>query len=346
MKVTRDFFAKTSSGSDVHIYHLTNAAGARVDVLDFGCVVQSIVVPDRHGDMRDVCLGYDDIAQYEGDSAYFGAIVGRHANRIEKGKFTLNGKEYQLATNNGPNHLHGGNKGFNVRVFDCDYTDSSIEFRYLSPDGEEGYPGNLEVKIVYDFTDDNELVMHMTAESDADTVVNLANHAYFNLEGDDSGDILDHELKLYASQFTENDADCLPTGVIADVDGTPFDFREAKVIGRDIDEANEQLKNGRGYDHNFVLGGEGMKPVAEVYSPVSGILMKVHTTLPGVQFYSGNFLTPRKGKKGASYDYRDGLCLETQFFPNGMAHPHFPSPILKKGEAFDHTTIYKFETKN
>lgn len=342
MIVTKEKFGITSKGQDVHLYKLTNSGGSYVNILDLGCTVQSIFVPDRDGKLRDVALGYDNVAQYEANSAYLGAVVGRHANRIKDGRFVLNGKEYKLAVNNGPNHLHGGVEGFNLKVFDCaGYDDKLITFRYLSPDGEEGYPGNLDVTVTYQFTDDNSLIMKNYAATDADTVVNLTNHLYFNLSGEGNGTILDHNLKLYASRYTENDENCLPTGVIAGVDGTPFDFRKAKPIGRDINQQNQQLANGHGYDHNFVLDGDGYKPVADLLSAESGVGLFAYTTMPGVQIYTANFLDERRGKTGI-YKENYGVCIETQYFPNAMEHPHFPSPVLCKGEVYDHTTMYQF----
>lgn len=342
MPIRKEQFGITSSGQPVYQYILSNKNDMRVCVLDYGCTIQSIYVPDKDGCLRDVNLGYSDIAAYEVNDGYLGAFIGRHANRIGEGQFTLHGKNYQLAVNNGPNHLHGGLIGFDKKIFACIQSENDLKFSYRSADGEEGYPGNLDVIVTYSLSDDNKLRLHYRAVSDADTVVNLTNHAYFNLNGEASGTVLDHLLTVYASSYTENDADCLPTGIIADVAGTPFDFRSEKIIGRDINMENTQLLHGSGYDHNFILDGDAVsKHAARLASLDSGIVMDTYTTKPGIQIYTANFMTKRQGKSGI-YNKRDAVCLETQYFPNAMAHPHFPSPVLKAGAIYEHETIYQF----
>jgi len=337
MSITCSFFGKTADGQDVLAFTMTNHKGAYVRILNRGCVLQSIVVPDRTGKLTDVCLGYDDVASYENNDGYLGAAIGRYANRIGKGTFTLNGKTYNLYINNGENHLHGGKKGFDKYVWDHRIEADALIFTHTFPDGDENYPGNLDVQIKYTFDEDCRLNLEYTALCDQDTVVNLTNHCYFNLQG--HGNILDHALTLYADQYTENDSGCLPTGTILDVAGSPFDFRTPKTIGRDIGQQHPQLLAAGGYDHNFILNGEH---AATVYSEETGIVMDAYTDLPGVQFYCGNFLKDRTGKGGAAYGYRGGLCLETQFFPDSLSHPHFPSPVLKAGKIFRHTTTYQF----
>lgn len=344
--VTGINFGVTKAGELVKKYALINGSGMGVSVLDYGCTVAEIRVPDKNNNPVDVCLGYDTIAEYETNDGFLGAVVGRHANRIQNGRFELNGKVYSLAVNDGPNHLHGGVRGFDKYVWDSEISGDSVIFTRLSPDGEEGYPGNLQLKVTYSLTDDNTLDITYEAKSDADTVVNLTNHTYFNLGGHKSGTILDQELQLFADRFTENDAHCLPTGKISPVAGTPFDFTQPKRIGKEIAEQDIQLENGNGYDHNFVLSDKSdFKKAARLYSPVSGIAMAVFTTMPGVQVYTSNGLTERNGKRGARYAPHDAVCLETQYFPNAMACRNFPSPVLKQGELYRHTTEYHFEVK-
>ena len=263
--VTQELFGTTRDGVPVYRFCIENASGASVSVMNYGCTILSIWVPGRNGTLTDVCLGYRTLAEYEQNNGYLGAVVGRHGNRIEKGIFQLNGTEYHLAVNDGPNHLHGGICGFDKRVWDASIEGQSVMFHRLSPDGEEGYPGNLDVRVTYTFTDDNRLLLQYRAETDADTVVNLPNHCYFNLSGEGKGTIRNHILRIPAGSFTENDADCLPTGTVLSVEGTPFDFRESKEIGRDMDVDCPQLRNGKGYDHNFILdGGDGEKVAAEL----------------------------------------------------------------------------------
>ena len=340
--MTQSVFGYTKQGAPVTAFRLTNKQGASAVILDYGCTVQSLCVPNAHGGTTDVVLGYDTVAEYEENSGYLGAAIGRIGNRIGKSEFTLNGKTYHLAHNDGENHLHGGLRGFDKYIWDAQEQGDTLVFTRVSPDGEEGYPGNLSVKISYTLTDENELKIVYDADTDADTIVNLTNHSYFNLNG--RGSVLQHVLQVFAQQITENDAACLPTGKFLPVAGTPFDFTTPKEIGRDIEADDVQLRNGGGYDHNFVLSDEGAhKRVAVLVGNESGIRLSAFTTLPGVQVYSANSLTDRKGKGGVPLVRRGALCLETQVFPNAMACPGFPSPVLRKGEHYHTETVYRFE---
>lgn len=341
MSVQVKEFGKTADGRTVSIYRITDADGAYVEVLDYGCTLHSICVPDKEGNLVDVCLGYDTVAEYEANDGYLGAFIGRHANRIGKGKFTLNGTEYTLAINNGPNHLHGGLKGFDKVVWNTAVASDRLLFSHVSPDGDEGYPGNLTLSVTYSF-EKGALMLVYDAVSDADTVVNFTNHCYFNLNGAGTGTATDLELQIYADAFTENDSDCLPTGQVIDVEGTPFDFRTPKTIGQDIEADDINLRNGSGYDHNFILRGEGMRDVCVLSSSKTGIVCTTATTQPGIQIYTANFMTDRKGKGGTSYGLRDAVCLETQHFPDAVHHDNFPSAVLKKGEEYHQETKYTF----
>jgi aldose 1-epimerase len=346
-------FGKTGDGKQVDLYVLTNKNGVEVDITNFGAAVVSLKVPDRHGKTDGVVLGYDDLDGYLHDKSYFGATVGRYANRIAHGKFTLNGTTYTLAKNDGENHLHGGVRGFNKVVWEAKDVSTAgvaaLRLNYLSKDGEEGYPGNLSVQVTYTLTNNNELKIDYVATTDKDTVLNLTHHSYFNLAGQGKGDILQHQLLLHASRFTPVDATLIPTGEIRSVKGTPLDFATATAIGSRIDQGDEQLKLGHGYDHNFVLdGGRGGTPVlaAQVYEPSSGRVMEVWTTQPGIQFYSGNFLDDTiRGKSGSPYRRRAAFCLETQHFPDSPNKPNFPSTILKPGSQFKSSTTYKFSSR-
>ena len=346
-------FGKTGDGKQVDLYVLTNKNGVEVDITNFGAAVVSLKVPDRHGKTDDVVLGYDDLDGYLHDKSYFGATVGRYANRIAHGKFTLNGTTYALAKNDGENHLHGGVRGFNKVVWEAKDVSTAgvaaLRLNYLSKDGEEGYPGNLSVQVTYTLTNNNELKIDYVVTTDKDTVLNLTHHSYFNLAGQGKGDILQHQLLLHASRFTPVDATLIPTGEIRSVKGTPLDFATATAIGSRIDQGDEQLKLGHGYDHNFVLdGGRGGTPVlaAQVYEPSSGRVMEVWTTQPGIQFYSGNFLDDTiRGKSGSPYRRRAAFCLETQHFPDSPNKPNFPSTILKPGSQFKSSTTYKFSSR-
>ena len=342
--ITHYIFGQTKDGKRVNAYYLTNSHGMTATILDYGCIVQALKVPNVQGGLTDVVLGYDTITEYEENDGYLGAAIGRFANRIGKSEFTLNGKTYQLSSNDGENHLHGGVKGFDKFIWSAAENGNVLVFSRISPDGEENYPGNLTVKISYELTDENALKISYDAETDADTVINLTNHSYFNLNG--SGSALTHTLQVFAEQFTENDEHCLPTGKILKTLGTPFDFSTPKTVGLDIDADDIQLHNGNGYDHNFVLlDSAELKKAAVLCGSESGISMTTLTTLPGMQVYSGNWLSPRKGKNGSQIDRRCAICLETQVFPNALACPNFPSPILRAGENFHTETVYRFETK-
>ena len=345
--VRSEAFGKTADGQPVELYTLTNMNGIEVRAITYGGIITSLKVPDRSGRVDDVVLGFDTLEGYIRDHPYFGAIVGRYANRIAKGRFTLEGRTYTLATNNGPNHLHGGKKGFDKAVWNAAPVpgQSAVAFTRLSPDGEEGYPGNLTVRVTYTLTDKHELAVDYHATTDKATPVNLSHHSYFNLAGDGAGDILRHELTINADRYTPVDAALIPTGAIAPVQGTPFDFRKPTVIGARIDQPNEQLKHGKGYDHNWVLTGRGarLQPAARLSDPASGRTLDIATTEPGMQFYSGNFLDGTlTGKAGHVYTQRAGLCLETQHFPDSPNQPKFPSTILKPGEEYRSKTVFTF----
>jgi len=343
-------FGETTDGTAVSLYTLSNNKGAEVGICNYGGLVIFLKVPDRQGRLGDVVLGYDALADYLKDSPYFGALIGRYGNRIAKGKFTLDGKEYTLAVNNGPNALHGGRKGFDKVVWETRLLASlegpSLELRYVSKDGEEGYPGNLSVMTVYTLTEDNALRIEYTATTDKPTVVNLTHHSYFNLAG--GGDILSHQVMLPADKFTPVDNTLIPTGELRPVDGTPFDFRKATTIGARIGQDDEQLKFGNGYDHNWVInkpmGQLGL--MARVSEPSSGRVMEVWSTEPGLQFYSGNFLDGTlKGKGGWVYHFRNGFCMEPQHYPDSPNRPDFPSVVLKPGQVYKNTIIYKFSVQ-
>ncbi|HEX3187136.1 MAG TPA: aldose epimerase family protein [Pyrinomonadaceae bacterium] len=334
MTVTRKTFGTGEEGEEVYLYTLKNRNGLEVSITNYGGTITSIMAPDRTGVFGDVVLGYETLDEYIRNPRYFGTLIGRFANRIANGKFWLNGVEYQLAQNNNQNHLHGGVKGFDKRVWKSVTTDTGLQLEYFSPDGEENYPGNLSVAVEYSLNDENALRIDYHASTDQDTIVNLTNHSYFNLAG--QGTILDHELMLRARSFTPVADDLIPTGEIRAVEGTPMDFRTARVIG-----------NG-GYDHNFVLDDwkhGSIRSVARVREPNSGRVMEVFTTQPGIQFYSGNFLDGSLvGKHGVRYEKYAALCLETQHYPDSPNHPNFPSTVLRAGESYDESTIYKFTT--
>jgi aldose 1-epimerase len=347
-------FGTLPSGEPVQVYTLTNANGLEVRAIDFGGVILSLRVPDREGLLDDVVLGFDELAPYTDRSPYFGSLIGRYGNRIREGRFELDGRTYALAVNNGPNHLHGGVRGFDKRLWRAEPFERAgevgVTFSYTSPDGEEGYPGTLDVRVTYTLTDRDELAFEYHATTDRATPVNLTQHTYFNLTGDGGRDILGHELMLNASHFTPVDATLIPTGEIVHVFGGPFDFTSPTAIGARIGADDEQLRHGGGYDHNFVLNGgpEGeMRLAARVHEPMSGRVMEVHTTEPGVQFYAGNFLDGTlTGKGGVVYRHRTGFCLETQHFPDSPNVPHFPSTILRPGEVYRSRTVYAFSVED
>lgn len=353
-KIRPSAFGKTKEGEEIWRYVLTNNRGMEASVINYGAALASLRLPDRDGKMADVVLGYDTLEGYEQDKSYFGATIGRYGNRIARAQFTLDGSVFHLPTNDGPNCLHGGTRGFNKRVWtgaDRSRSDALVlELSYTSQDGEEGFPGRLQVTVTYTLPlESDELQVEYWATTDKDTVVNLTNHSYFNLSGVMSREILDHRLLLHASKFTPIDAHLIPTGELLSVQGSPFDFRSPTAIGARIDQENEQLKFGRGYDHNWVLEGfpgSGLQPAAEVFEPGSGRVLEVLTTEPGIQFYSGNFLDgTARGKGGTMYAYRTGFCLETQHFPDSPNHPNFPSTVLKAGQSYRSSTVFRFSTR-
>lgn len=348
--VTREAFGTTADGAAVDIFTLTNSHGMVVKVITYGGIITTIRVPDRRGAFADVVLGFDALEPYLGRHPYFGAIVGRYGNRISNARFSLDGRTYTLAANNGPNHLHGGVRGFDKHVWQADALAGAVgvELRRSSPDDEEGYPGMLQARVRYTLTDANAIVIDYEATTDKPTPVNLTQHTYYNLAGPGAGDILGHEVTIYADRFTPIDAGLIPTGELAAVAGTPFDFRTATAVGARIDQPDEQLKNGLGYDHNFVLNrkGEGLQPAARVVERTTGRVLDVATTEPGVQFYSGNFLDGTlTGKRGVVYQRRTGLCLETQHFPDSPNKPQFPSTILRPGDTYRSQTTLTFGTQ-
>lgn len=355
--VTAEPFGTLPDGTEATLYTLTAASGTRMRVTDYGGIIVSLDVPDRDGNLGDVVLGFDTLDGYTSDAyrqanPYFGALIGRYGNRIADGRFVLDGETYQLATNDGPNHLHGGNVGFDKVMWDAEpfETDEGVGVRFhrVSPDGEESYPGTLDVTVTYTLTDDDRLVIDYAATTDAPTIVNLTQHAYFNLTGDPSNDVLGHELTIHADAFTPVRTGFIPTGEIRPVEGTPFDFRQPTPIGARIDADDEQLRLAPGYDHNFVLDRDGaaLTEAARVYEPTTGRLLIVETTEPGLQFYSGNFLDGRlTGKDGVAYGPRSGFCLETQHFPDSPNQPAFPSTVLRPGETYTSRTVYAFRTR-
>lgn len=337
MRLQTRTFGTTAAGETVTAWTMTRENGMALTLLDYGATIQSLYVPDRKGMPVDVVLGYDTVEAYEKNDGYLGATIGRMANRIGHGQFHLDGKTYALALNDGENHLHGGSRGFDKHIWNVCAEEDSLVCTRLSPDGEEGYPGNLQVSVRFTLTDDA-LTLTYEAQSDRTTIVSLTNHSYFNLAG--GGSILEHTLQVNAERFLENNAGCLPTGKILDVDGTAFDFRAPKKIGRDLSSNDPNFSAG-GYDHNFVLCG---RKAAVLECEDTGIRMCVETTLPGMQVYTANFLTPRAGKNGSQMGLRNAVCLETQIFPDGMAHYAFPSPILRTGELLRSQTSFRFET--
>jgi aldose 1-epimerase len=348
--ITRAPFGALPDGRQAEIFTLTNARGATAKITNYGGIVTSLRVPNRRGQLGDVVLGYNTLGGYLKNSPYFGSITGRYANRIAKGRFTLDGKTYALALNNAPNTLHGGKVGFDKRLWQAQpmmtRRGPALSLRYYSPSGEEGYPGSLMTRVVYTLTGDNALRIDYRAATDKATVLNLTHHSYFNLKGEGNGDILGHHLMLNANRFTPVDANLIPTGELRPVRGTPFDFLRYHTIGERINANNEQLRLGKGYDHNFVLNGRGLRLAARAYEPTSGRMMSVYTTEPGIQLYTGNFLEGDIiGKSGRPYKFRNGFCLETQHFPDAPNKPNFPSTVLRPGQTYRQTTIYKFSTR-
>lgn len=350
--IEKTVFGELPDGTPVDRYSLSNSNGVKAEIITYGGRIISLQTPDKNGKIENITLGFDNIEDYLKANPFFGALVGRYGNRIAKGKFSLDGVEYKLATNNGENHLHGGNIGFDKKIWQTQTkegaNESSLLMSYKSQDGEEGYPGNLEVSIVYTLNNENELKVDYTATTDKATVVNLTQHAYFNLSGDFAKDVLGHEVLLNADAFLPVDGGLIPTGELRNVIDTPFDFRSFKKIGQDIDNKNEQLQLGRGYDHNWVLNGEigALKAAAEAYESESGRLLKVLTTEPGVQFYTGNFLDGTlQSADGVGYGQRSGFCFETQHYPDSPNQPNFPSVRLNPGETYSTQTVFKFSVK-
>jgi len=352
MDVKQQPFGQTKDGTVVDLFTLSNDNGLEIKISNYGGTIVSVLAPDTQGNLADVVLGFEDLAGYLQPHPYFGALVGRFANRIAGGKFTLQGVEYTLARNNGQNHLHGGLKGFDKAIWQAEAVPGEVEvglkLTHVSPDGDEGYPGKLRATVLYTLNIDNELKIHYTATTDRTTVVNLTNHAYFNLAGAGAGDILEHEVMLNADVFTPIDETLIPTGELRSVSGTPLDFSELTPIGARINQEDEQLRLAGGYDHNFVVNGPAgtVRLAARVHEPVTGRVMEVYTTAPGTQFYSGNFLDGTiTGKAGAVYHKRTGFCLETQHFPDSPNKPEFPTTVLEPGDEYRQTTIYKFLTR-
>jgi aldose 1-epimerase len=347
--VTTSVFGKLPTGTPVTLYTLTNKRGASVSIMDYGATIVNLRVPDRRGKLDDVVLGFDTLAPYFTNTPYFGATVGRYANRIAKGQFTLDGKTYHLPINNGPNSLHGGRIGFNKKMWTAHIVSqhpAAVSFSLVSPNGDQGYPGTLKVSVTYIFNDQNALMVLYGASTDRPTVLNLTNHSYFNLAGAGNGNVLNHRVKINAFYYTPTDAQLIPTGEIRSVIGTPFDFRKFTAIGTTIQQTGG---NPIGYDNNYILTKAGSKQLglsAEVYEPTSGRLLKVYTDQPAVQFYTANFLKGNlQGKNGIKYPQYGAFCLETQHFPDSPNHQNFPSTVLRPGEIFRSATVYKFGTR-
>jgi aldose 1-epimerase len=349
--VTKQVFGKLADGRDVFLYTLQNSQGMKVSISTLGATVTSLWAPDRNGKPADVVLGYDTPEEYRQGGSYFGAIVGRYGNRIGKGRFKLDGQEYQLAINDGLNHLHGGKIGFDKLLWEAQETAgdsfSALALTLVSPDGDQGYPGTVKLTVTYTLTEKNELRIEYRGTTDKATILNPTHHSYFNLSGSFTSTILDHLLTMDADFITPVDKGLIPTGQLLDVTGTPMDFRKPTAIGARINDASEQLAFGRGYDHNWVLNRHDgkVRKVAELYDPKSGRLMTLYTDQPGLQFYSGNFLDGRARGKGVAFQYRTGLCLETQCFPDSPNHPAFPTATLRPGAVYRQTTIYQFSTR-
>ena len=353
--ITRQSWGHTAGGQAVSLYTLTNARGAQVKITNYGGIVTSVLVPDRRGRLGDVALGFNTITGYQSPAyrksgPYFGALIGRYGNRIANGKFSLDGETYKLFVNNGPNSLHGGKVGFDKKVWTAATTKArhgvGLALSYVSVDGEEGYPGTLTTHVVYTWTDDDALRISYTATTDKDTVFNPTNHSYFNLDGEGSGTILNTRLTVNADRFTPVDKTQIPTGALRSVAGTPFDFRRSHSIGERIDKPDAQLAIGKGYDHNYVLNGSGLRLAVRAYSPKSGRVLTVYTDQPGIQLYTGNFLDGTlTGKSGRRYNRRGGFALEAQHFPDSPNHPKFPTTELKPGEVYHQTTIDQFSVR-
>lgn len=348
--VKKESFGKTADGQAVDLYTLTNSGGAEAKITNYGGIITALKVPDRNGKFDDVVLGFDNLDSYLKGHPFFGAIAGRYANRIGKARFSLNGVEYKLAANNNENTLHGGRKGFDKYVWQAREVPAkdgaAIELKHVSPDGDEGFPGELTTTVVYTLTDDNKLRIDYHATTTKDTVVNLTNHSYFNLAG--GGDILNHEVQINADRYTPTDAGMIPTGELRPVKGTPFDFTKPMTVGSRVEADDTDLKQGQGYDHNFIVNGQPgtLRQAVIVREPTTGRVMEVWTTAPAVQFYIGNHLNVQQpGKNGKTYGKRSGFCFETQHYPDSPNKPAFPSTTLKKGGRYQSTTVYAFSAK-
>ena len=336
-------FGMTSKGEEARLFTIQNDKGMEIKVSDYGATLVQVRVPDKEGRLLDVVLGYDDVQGYEAGNAFFGATIGRVANRIGNGEFRLGGRTYELTRNDGQNTLHGGRDFYNKRIWKPGETqEDHVEFLMDSPSGDQGFPGNVKISVTYTLTKDNEVKIHYRAVPDADTLMNLTNHSYFNLSGHASGTVLDQEVMLYADAYARADSQSIPTGEIVPVSGTPMDFRQLKPVGAEIEEAYEALEFGKGYDHNWVLNGNGYRKAAFMRSKESGIAMEVYTDLPGMQFYTANFVDHEKGKAGAVYNMRQAACFETQYFPDAVHKDHFEGPEVKAGEVYETTTAYRF----
>jgi aldose 1-epimerase len=347
--ITEQAWGALPTGETISLYTLRNEKGIQATISNYGGRLVTLKVPDRDGKFADIVLGYDSLEPYTKPNPFFGTLVGRYANRIANGEFTLDGKKYTLAKNNGPNSLHGGLKGFDKKAWQAQITQKgqALQLTYVSPDGEEGYPGTLTSVVTYSLSNDNALTIDYAATTDADTVLNLTNHSYFNLAGHGNGKILDHELMITADRFTPVNANLIPTGELKSVGGTPFDFRQPTAIGARIDSPDQQMQYGKGYDHNFVLNRAGDTPTlaARITEPRSGRAMDVLTTQPGVQLYTANHIEGEiKGKEGAIYHFRGAYCFETQHFPDSPNQPNFPTTVLKPGEKFHQITSFRFAT--
>lgn len=336
-------FGATREGLPVHLYRLENASGAWAEVLDYGATIRAVAVPDKEGHLTDVCLGYDTLAEYELQDACLGATVGRCANRISGGKFTLGSRAYTLALNDGPNHLHGGNRGFDRHVWAGRLEGDTLSLTRTSPDGEEGYPGTVEAEVRYTLTNENELVLECLARTDRETPVNLTNHAYWNLDGHGAGSVGDHTMQIYADTATENDPSSCPNGRLFSVEGTPLDLRAPRRLADGWDASHPQIKIGAGYDQNYAVKGKGLREAGVLRSDRSGIALRLSTTQPGLQIYTANFLTDRPGKGGAHYARRGGVALEAQGYPNAVNVPEFPSVVLRPGETYREKIVFRFE---
>ncbi len=347
MEILKENFGKTNEGLDVSLFTLSNSS-MKVKIINYGGIIVSLLVPDKTGKLIDVVLGYDSMEQYSKNTPYFGALIGRFCNRIKSGKFLIDGVEYQVALNdNGINHLHGGIKGFNAKLWNAEIIEKGLELTYFSKDGEENYPGNVNVKVIYSLSDDNELKIEYFAVSDKATLINLTNHSYFNINGHNSGNVLNQKVWIDADSFTRTDETSIPTGEFTNVKGTPFDFTTETNIGARINNNYDQLQWARGYDHNFVLNKnkDELKKVASVYSDETEIVMEVSTTSLGLQLYTANYLNGDLGKEKAVYNKNQAVCFETQYFPNCINIPQFESCLFKANEEYNHTTIYKFSLR-